>query len=76
MSLNFYFTSGKYSGSSLCIIGRNPISSKNRELPVVGRTGDFRMARGCSISNTYSYDAATNYGLLEYTVYVAYNADE
>ncbi|KAK4414457.1 Dirigent protein 21 [Sesamum alatum] len=72
MSLNFYFTSGKYSGSSLCIMGRNPISSKNRELPVVGGTGVFRMARGYSISNTYSYDAATNYGVLEYTVYVAY----
>ncbi|KAL0379885.1 UNVERIFIED_CONTAM: Dirigent protein 21 [Sesamum calycinum] len=78
MSLNFYFTSGKYNGSSLCIVGRNPISSKNRELPVVGGTGVFRMARGYSISNTYSYDAATNYGVLEYTVYVAYNniADE
>ncbi|KAL0429271.1 UNVERIFIED_CONTAM: Dirigent protein 21 [Sesamum radiatum] len=76
MSLNFYFTSGKYSGSSLCIVGRNPISSKNRELPVVGGTGVFRMARGYSISNTYSYDAATNYGVLEYTVYVAYNVDE
>ncbi|KAL2234190.1 dirigent protein 22-like [Sesamum indicum] len=76
MSLNFYFTSGKYSGSSLCIMGRNPISSKNRELPVVGGSGVFRMARGYSISNTYSYDAATNYGVLEYTVYVAYNVDE
>ncbi|GFP84853.1 dirigent protein 1 [Phtheirospermum japonicum] len=72
MSLNFYFTAGEYSGSTLCVVGRNPIGSKNRELPVVGGTGVFRMARGYSISNTYSYDAATNYGVLEYTVYVAY----
>lgn len=72
MNLNFYFTSGEYSGSTLCVVGRNPISSKNRELPVVGGTGIFRMARGYSISNTYSYDAATNYGVLEYTTYVAY----
>ncbi|KAK4476376.1 hypothetical protein RD792_015526 [Penstemon davidsonii] len=72
MNLNFYFTSGEYKGSTLCVVGRNPISSKNRELPVVGGTGVFRMARGYTISNTYSYDAVENYGVLEYTVYVAY----
>ncbi|KAK6120793.1 hypothetical protein DH2020_045469 [Rehmannia glutinosa] len=72
MSLNFYFTSGEYRGSTLCVVGRNPISSKNRELPIVGGTGVFHITRVYSISNTYSYDAATNYGVLEYTVYVAY----
>ncbi|KAI3445022.1 hypothetical protein Pfo_001687 [Paulownia fortunei] len=76
MSLNLCFTSGKYNGSTLCVVGRNPISSKTRELPVVGGTGVFRLARGYSISNTYSYDAATNYGVLEYTVYVAYVDDQ
>ncbi|KAL3624609.1 hypothetical protein CASFOL_031277 [Castilleja foliolosa] len=72
MSLNFYFTAGEYSGSTLCIVGRNPIGSKNREFPIVGGTGVFRMARGYSISNTVSFDVATNYGVLEYTIYVAY----
>lgn len=72
MNLNFYFTAGEFSGSTLCIVGRNPIANKDRELPVVGGTGVFRMARGYSISNTYSYDANANYGVLEYTVYVAY----
>ncbi|KAL8504772.1 hypothetical protein ACS0TY_016089 [Phlomoides rotata] len=33
MNLNFVFTGGEYNGSSLCILGRNPIDSKNRELP-------------------------------------------
>ncbi|KAL3815084.1 hypothetical protein ACJIZ3_016352 [Penstemon smallii] len=76
MNLNFYFTSGEYSGSTICVVGRNPISSKNhRELPVVGGTGVFRMARGYTISNTYSYDSVENYGVLEYTVYVAYYVD-
>ncbi|KAL0463656.1 UNVERIFIED_CONTAM: Dirigent protein 1 [Sesamum latifolium] len=72
MNLNFVFTAGKYNGSTLCILGRNPIDSMNRELPVVGGTGVFRMARGFSISNTYSYDPVENYGVLEYTVYVSY----
>nr|WCZ54763.1 dirigent protein 9 [Phryma leptostachya subsp. asiatica] len=76
MNLNFYFTSGEYCGSTLCIVGRNPINSTDRELPVVGGTGHFRMARGYSISNTHSYDPVANYGVLEYTVYVAYYDDE
>ncbi|KAL8518331.1 hypothetical protein ACS0TY_009631 [Phlomoides rotata] len=72
MNLNFVFTAGEYNGSSLCILGRNPIDSKNRELPVVGGTGVFRMGSGFSISNTYSYDPVENYGVLEYIVYVSY----
>ncbi|KAL8061530.1 hypothetical protein ABFX02_02G092000 [Erythranthe guttata] len=72
MNINFYFSAGKYNGSTLCILGRNQILSPNRELPVVGGTGAFRMARGYSISNTYSYDVVANYGVLEYVVYVTY----
>ncbi|KAK6157717.1 hypothetical protein DH2020_011965 [Rehmannia glutinosa] len=72
MNMNVVFTSGPYNGSTLCILGRNPIGSTNRELPIVGGSGVFRMARGFSISNTYSYDPVENYGVLEYTVYVFY----
>ncbi|KAG8368128.1 hypothetical protein BUALT_Bualt15G0012900 [Buddleja alternifolia] len=71
MNLNIVFTAGKYNGSTVTILGRNPIMSVDRELPVVGGTGAFRMARGYAVSNTYSYDVAANYGVLEYTVYVA-----
>ncbi|KAK6120783.1 hypothetical protein DH2020_045470 [Rehmannia glutinosa] len=41
MNLNFYFTAGEYRGSTLCVAGRNPISSKNRELPIVGGRAFF-----------------------------------
>ncbi|KAL0374247.1 UNVERIFIED_CONTAM: Dirigent protein 1 [Sesamum radiatum] len=76
MSLNLYFTCGKYKGSTLCIVGRNPMDRKNRELAVVGGTGVFRMAHGYAVSNTHSYNVDTNYGVLEYIVYVAYVDDD
>ncbi|KAK4493323.1 hypothetical protein RD792_017789 [Penstemon davidsonii] len=72
MNLNFVFTAGRYNGSTLTILGRNQIMNVDRELPVVGGTGIFRMARGYAISNTYSYNVSTNYGILEYTVYVVH----
>lgn len=72
MNINFVFTSGKYNGSTLCILGRNPILGRDRELPIVGGSGVFRMAQGYSISNTYSYDPVADYGILEYTIYVTY----
>ncbi|GFQ01744.1 dirigent protein 11 [Phtheirospermum japonicum] len=70
MNVNFVFTAGPYEGNTLCMLGRNPIDSSDRELPIVGGTGVFRMARGFSVSNTYSYDPVENYGVLEYTLYV------
>ncbi|KAK4477205.1 hypothetical protein RD792_016419 [Penstemon davidsonii] len=75
MNLNFVFTAGEYKGSTISILGRNQIDDEHRELPVVGGTGIFRMARGYAITNTYSYDAVTNYGVLEYTLYVTYVED-
>ncbi|CAI9769820.1 unnamed protein product [Fraxinus pennsylvanica] len=72
MNLNFVFTSGNYNGSTLCMLGRNPLGNQYRELAIVGGTGVFRMARGYAITNTYSYDVETSYGVLEYNIYVAY----
>ncbi|KAL3631305.1 hypothetical protein CASFOL_024289 [Castilleja foliolosa] len=72
MNINIVFTAGPYKGSTLSILGRNAIGTTSRELPVVGGTGIFRMARGFAISNTHAYDTTGNYGVLEYTVYVFY----
>ncbi|XP_051146249.1 dirigent protein 22-like [Andrographis paniculata] len=72
MNVNVLFTAGEYNGSTLCIVGRNLIGQKERELPIVGGTKLFRMARGYAISNTYSYDPVENYAVLEYTFYVYY----
>ncbi|KAL1551213.1 dirigent protein 22-like [Salvia divinorum] len=72
MNINLVFMTGPYNGSTLCIAGSNPIERADRELPVVGGTGLFRMARGFSVSNTYSYDPVKDFGILEYTVHVSY----
>lgn len=69
-NLNFYFTYGKYNGSTISILGRNEIGQASRELPVVGGTGLFRHTTGYAISSTYSYTAATSHTVIEYTLYV------
>ncbi|KAL8040704.1 hypothetical protein ABFX02_10G115200 [Erythranthe guttata] len=72
MGLNILFTQGKYKGSTVTVSGRNPIFKTDRELAIVGGTGCFRMARGVAISNTHSFDVETNYGVLEYTLYITH----
>ncbi|XP_071690525.1 dirigent protein 22-like [Rutidosis leptorrhynchoides] len=54
MTLTYNFVSGIYNGSSLSILGRNPIFNEIREMPVVGGTGVFRLARGFALAKTYS----------------------
>ncbi|CAI0408010.1 unnamed protein product [Linum tenue] len=58
MSMSYVFTDGPYSGSSLSVVGRNPTMDTNRELPVMGGTGLFRMARGYALLRTVSLDAS------------------
>ncbi|KAK6135542.1 hypothetical protein DH2020_030713 [Rehmannia glutinosa] len=55
LGLNFVFTEGKYKGSSICVLGRNPVLEKVREVPIVGGTGVFRMARGIAITSLFSH---------------------
>ncbi|KAK6135582.1 hypothetical protein DH2020_030690 [Rehmannia glutinosa] len=70
MGLNFLFTKGKYKGSTISVLGRNPVTEKCRELPIVGGTGVFRMARGVVITSTYSFDDTTSNGVIEFTFYI------
>ncbi|CAN6544622.1 unnamed protein product [Malus baccata var. baccata] len=65
-ALNFVFTSGKHSGSSLTVLGRNPIGQSVRELPIVAGTGVFRLARGFALVKTYFLD--TSGAIVEYNV--------
>ncbi|KAK1390569.1 Dirigent protein [Heracleum sosnowskyi] len=70
MVLNYVFTEGKYNGSTLSILGQNPVFSDVREMPVVGGSGRFRFARGYAQARTYVADLKTANAIVEYNVYV------
>ncbi|OMO72727.1 Plant disease resistance response protein [Corchorus olitorius] len=54
MTLTYSLTTGPYNGSTFSVLGRNPVMSQVREMPVVGGTGKFRLARGYCLARTYS----------------------
>ncbi|KAJ4844179.1 hypothetical protein Tsubulata_041481 [Turnera subulata] len=70
MVLNFFFTQGKFNGSTLSVLGRNPILSSVREMPIVGGTGVFRFSRGYALARTYSFDPSSFNAVVGYDVYV------
>ncbi|XP_057978092.1 dirigent protein 22-like [Malania oleifera] len=49
--MNFAFLEGKYNGSTISILGRNPIAHTVREMPIVGGSGVFRLARGSALAH-------------------------
>lgn len=70
MVMTLSFVDGEYSGSTLSILGRNPVMNDVREMPVVGGTGKFRFARGYALAHTVWFDASTGDATVEYNVYV------
>ncbi|KAM1560271.1 hypothetical protein ACFX13_003536 [Malus domestica] len=66
MAMNFVFRSWKHNGSSLTVLGRNPVGQLVRELPIVGGTGVFRLARGFVLAKTYFFNASV--ATVEYNV--------
>ncbi|MBA0861135.1 hypothetical protein Goshw_024836 [Gossypium schwendimanii] len=70
MAFNFAFVEGKYNGSNLSVLGRNPVFSAVREMPVIGGSGVFRFARGYAEARTHTFDLNTGNAVVEYNVYV------
>lgn len=70
MTLNLVFTEGDYKGSTLSVLGHNPILHKYRELPIVGGSGLFRLARGIATAQTTSFSGMD--AVVEYNVMVLY----
>ncbi|EER91665.1 dirigent protein 1 [Sorghum bicolor] len=67
--LNFVFTEGAYSGSSLTLLGRALLGTV-MERPIVGGTGVFRMARGYTLSKMVQSPDPNNLLVLEYDAYI------
>lgn len=70
MAMNFAFTDGKYNGSTLALLGRNMVMQSVREMPIVGGTGVFRLARGMATAKTYFLNTTTGDAIVEYNVLV------
>ncbi|KAK9079050.1 hypothetical protein SSX86_000719 [Deinandra increscens subsp. villosa] len=70
MVMNFVFVTGRYNGSTLTVLGRNPVLQKTREMPVIGGTGLLRFARGYVQATTYTFNTQTRDAIVKYNVYV------
>ncbi|CAH9082898.1 unnamed protein product [Cuscuta epithymum] len=70
MVMNLAFIEGKYNGSTLTVLGRNPALQKVRELSIVGGSGLFRFARGYVEARTQWLDLKTGDATVQYDAYV------
>ncbi|KAD5803298.1 hypothetical protein E3N88_14658 [Mikania micrantha] len=71
MVQNYVFDDERYNGSTLSVLGRNPVTSLAvRELPVVGGTGVFRFANGYAEARTFFLNETNGDAIVEYNVYV------
>ncbi|XP_041010145.1 dirigent protein 23-like [Juglans microcarpa x Juglans regia] len=71
MAMNFGFTDGIYNGSCISLLGRNT-GLHLREMPIVGGTGLFRLARGYAIAQTHWFDPTTGDAIVGYNVTVVH----
>ncbi|KAH7834710.1 hypothetical protein Vadar_018834 [Vaccinium darrowii] len=72
-AMNLVFTDGPYNGSSLTVLGSNPVMHPNREMPVVGGSGVFRLVRGVALLTAYFFDVPRGNATVEYNVIVYHN---
>lgn len=72
MAMSYGFIDGMYSGSCFSIIGRNSALNPVREMPIVGGTGLFRMARGYAIAHTHWFDPTTGDAIVWYNVTIVH----
>ncbi|XP_045823060.1 dirigent protein 23 [Trifolium pratense] len=68
MSLSYVFVDGPYNGSTFTLVGKNSAANPVREMPIVGGTGLFRMARGYAIAKTHWVDLTTGDAIVGYNV--------
>nr|VDC63629.1 unnamed protein product [Brassica rapa] len=67
MAMSFCFEDGPYKDSTISMIGKNSAMKPVREMPIVGGTGMFRMARGYAIAQTHWFDPKTGDAIIRFT---------
>ncbi|XP_059643888.1 dirigent protein 21-like [Cornus florida] len=72
LTMNFVFTDGTYNGSTLSLLGRNPILDRYREMPIIGGSDVFRLARGIATAKTFTFNVTSENAIVEYHVIVAH----
>uniref|UniRef100_A0A0D6R197 Dirigent protein n=1 Tax=Araucaria cunninghamii TaxID=56994 RepID=A0A0D6R197_ARACU len=70
MAVTYVFYGGKFNGSTLSVVGSNAVFNEEREMPIVGGTGVFRLARGYALARTQTFDLKTGNAIVEYNVHV------
>ena len=68
LAMNLFFTTGKFNGSCLTILGRNAVFHSIREMPIIGGTGAFRLARGFAQAKTHFLNLTSGDAIVEYHV--------
>ncbi|KAK4835610.1 hypothetical protein QYF36_012008 [Acer negundo] len=68
--LDFGFTTGEFSGSSISTLSRNLVREVEREFAVVGGQGKLRMARGFAKLKCIFYNESNDDSIVEYTLIV------
>uniref|UniRef100_A0A803LFQ9 Dirigent protein n=2 Tax=Chenopodium quinoa TaxID=63459 RepID=A0A803LFQ9_CHEQI len=72
MTMNFVFSGGSYDGSTLSVMGRNPVMEQVRELAVISGSGEFRFASGYAQAKTITMLDPNGATIVEYNVYVSH----
>nr|XP_023914575.1 dirigent protein 23-like [Quercus suber]POF07949.1 dirigent protein 23 [Quercus suber] len=68
MAMNLVFTTGKFNGSSIIILGRDAVLHPILEMPIIGGTGAFRLARGFVQAKAHYLNLMSGDAILEYHV--------
>ncbi|CDP19245.1 unnamed protein product [Coffea canephora] len=68
--MNLVFNDGKFNGSSLTVLGDYPFFQKYKEMPIVGGSGAFRLARGIVTAIIHTYNDTTQNEIIDFHVLV------
>ncbi|OIW16890.1 hypothetical protein TanjilG_01755 [Lupinus angustifolius] len=72
ISPQHYNEGSSYEGSTLSLVGRNPVQDTVREMAIVGGTGVFRFAKGYAIAKSLWDISTSQHFVVEYDVTISF----